>query len=97
MAFSDATNSTHSYPKAHKSTPSNSGSPAGQDRRDNNVQFINEALTKMLLDCVRPTADPHVHSGSGLACTVRPRDTSCYEWNVVSPSISMGDEHDGSR
>src|SRR5438445_10877421 len=44
--------------------------PAEQDRRDSNVQFINEALTKILLDCVRPTADPHVHSGSGLACTV---------------------------
>jgi catechol 2,3-dioxygenase-like lactoylglutathione lyase family enzyme len=26
-AFSDATNSTHSYPRARKSTPSNSGSP----------------------------------------------------------------------
>src|ERR1700686_2187695 len=28
--------------------------PAEQDRRDSNVQFINEALTKILLDCVRP-------------------------------------------
>ena len=27
MAFSDATNSTHSYPRARKSTPSNSDSP----------------------------------------------------------------------
>src|SRR5438477_3374450 len=54
--------------------------PAEQDRRDSNVQFINEALTKILLDCVRPTADPHVHSGSGLACTVeRLANASCYE------------------
>jgi hypothetical protein len=45
-------------------------SPAEQDRRDGNVQFINEALAKVLPDCVRPTADTHVHSGSGLACTV---------------------------
>jgi hypothetical protein len=79
--FSDAANSTHSYPRARKSTPSNSGSPpAEQDRRDSNVQFINEALTKILLDCVRPTADPHVHFGSGLACTVeRLANASCYE------------------
>ncbi len=54
--------------------------PAEQDRRDSNVQFINEALTKILLDCVRPTANPHVHSGSGLACTVeRLANASCYE------------------
>jgi hypothetical protein len=53
---------------------------AEQDRRDSNVQFINEALTKILLDCVRAAADPHVHSGSGLACTVeRLANTSCYE------------------
>ncbi len=32
-------------------------SSAEQDGRDSNVQFINEALTKILLDCVRPTAD----------------------------------------
>src|SRR3984957_13708569 len=44
--------------------------PAEQDRRDSNVQFINEALTKILLDGVRPTADPHIPSGGGLACTV---------------------------
>src|SRR5258707_15277942 len=53
---------------------------AEQDRRDSNVQFINEALTKILLDCVRPTADPHVHSGSGLLCTVeRLANPFCYE------------------
>src|ERR1700675_1023331 len=28
--------------------------PAEQNRRDSNVQFINGALTKILLDCVRP-------------------------------------------
>src|ERR1700709_2484008 len=54
--------------------------PAEQDRRDSDVQFINEALANILLDCVRPTADPNVHSGSGLACTVeRLANASCYE------------------
>jgi len=44
------------------------------------VQFINETLTKILPDCVRPTADTHVHSGSGLACTVeRLVNATCYE------------------
>src|SRR5580704_2563135 len=39
--------------------------PAEQDRRDSNVQFINEALTKILLDCLPPSlsslcpASPH--------------------------------------
>lgn len=50
--------------------------PAEQDRRDSNVQFINEALTKILLDCVRPTADsarpfrqrPRVHGRAPREC-----------------------------
>src|SRR5437773_5636854 len=55
-------------------------SPAEQNRCDSEVQFINEALTKVLLDCVRPTADPQVHSSCRLACTVEPlANTSCYE------------------
>ena len=45
-------------------------SPAEQDRRDSDVQFINKALTEILPDSVRATADPYVHSGSGFARTV---------------------------
>jgi hypothetical protein len=76
--------------------------PAEQDRRDSNAQFINEALTKILLDCVRPTADPHVHSGSGLACTVeRLANASCYEVErrvfdlSERPSVKIGDRIGG--
>ena len=55
-------------------------SPAEQDRRDSNVQFIDEAFAKILLDCARPTADSHVHSGGGVACTVeRLANASGYE------------------
>src|SRR5580692_10780119 len=65
-------------------------SPAEQDRRDSNVQFLNEALTKILLDCVRPTADPHIHSGS-LACAVeRLANASCYEVERGVAFHSMG-------
>ncbi|MBS1230061.1 MAG: hypothetical protein H6R17_3338, partial [Proteobacteria bacterium] len=38
-------------------------SPAKQGWRDGNVQFIDEGLPKILPYCVRPSADPHVHSG----------------------------------
>ena len=66
-------------------------SAATQDRRDCDVQFINEARTKILPDCIRPTADPHVQSGSGLACTVeRLAMPPVMKWNVGLPSISMG-------
>src|SRR3569833_2468018 len=34
------------------------------------MQLIDEALTKVLLDGIRPAADPHVASGRRLACTV---------------------------
>ena len=55
-------------------------SPSEQDRRDGNVQFIDEALTKILLDCARPGAGPHVLSASGLACAVeRLANASCDE------------------
>src|SRR5262245_28651952 len=55
-------------------------SPAEQDRRDSDVQFIDEALAKILPDCVRTPADPHVHSGSGLARAVeRLANASCDE------------------
>src|SRR5437870_5277418 len=42
-----------------------------QDRCDSNVQLINEALTKILLDCVGPTANSHVSSGGRLSCPVK--------------------------
>ena len=42
-------------------------SPAEQERRDSNVQFINEAFTEILADGVRPTADPYVHAN----CAIR--------------------------
>src|SRR5690242_13354803 len=45
-------------------------SPAEQDWRDSDVQFINEGFTKILPNCVRPPANPHVFSNSGLACAV---------------------------
>src|SRR5207302_6219297 len=76
-----ATNSTHSYPRARKSTPSNSGSP--QPSRTGAIAMCSSSMRpsrRYSLDCVRPTADPHVHSGSGLACTVeRLANASCYE------------------
>src|SRR3569832_2451144 len=34
------------------------------------MQLIDETLTKILLDGIRPAADPHVASGRRLACTV---------------------------
>ncbi len=69
MAFSDATSFTHSYPWARASNPFEQPlSSAEQDRCNSNVQFINEALAKILLDGVRPTADAHVHSAGRLAC-----------------------------
>src|SRR5690606_15887657 len=55
-------------------------SPAEQDRRDSKVQFINEAFTKILLDRVRPAADPHVLSAGRLTCAVeRLVNASCDE------------------
>jgi hypothetical protein len=42
--------------------------PAEQDRRDSNVQFINEALTKILLDCgILVSHETSVWRGSGEA------------------------------
>lgn len=41
--------------------------PAEQDWRDGKVQLIDKTLTKILLDCLRSTADPHVHCGSRFA------------------------------
>src|SRR5262245_47552676 len=53
---------------------------AEQDRRDSDVQFIDEALTKILPDRVRSPANSHVHSGSGLARVIeRLANASCDE------------------
>ena len=55
-------------------------SPAERDWRDGHVQIVNETRTQTLLNRVRPAVDPHVHSGSGLACTVeRFVNASCDE------------------
>ncbi len=57
---------------------------AEQDRRDRDVQFIDEAFTKIQPNCVWPAADPHVHSGSGLARTVeRLAQAAIYEVNKL--------------
>lgn len=45
-------------------------SPDGQDRCNRDMQFIDEALTKLQADRVRPAADLHVQSTGRLACTV---------------------------
>src|SRR6266545_5705812 len=42
-----------------------------QDRRDSNVQLINKALTKILLDRVGPTTNSHVSSGGRPSCPVK--------------------------
>src|SRR5437867_2281620 len=42
-----------------------------QDRRDSNVQLIDKALTKILLDRVGPTTNSHVSSGGRLSCPVK--------------------------
>src|SRR5947199_71504 len=42
---------------------------AQQDRRDRDVQLIDEARTKILLDRVRSTANAHIHS---VRCVARP-------------------------
>src|SRR3569623_712436 len=34
------------------------------------MQLLDEALTKILLDRIRPTADPHVAAAGRLACTI---------------------------
>jgi len=44
-------------------------SPAQQDRRDSDVQLINEAARKILLDSVRSAANAHIHS---VGCVARP-------------------------
>ncbi len=73
-------------------------SPTEQDRRDSNVQFINKAFTKILPNCARSTDDPHIHSGSGLACMIeRYANASGYEVERRAAfHLDGGHEHDGS-
>jgi hypothetical protein len=42
-------------------------SPAQQDRRDSDVQLIDEARTKILLDGVGSAANAHIHADGCLA------------------------------
>jgi hypothetical protein len=55
--------------RAHVNPLEQSLSPAQQDRRDSDVQLINEARTKILLDSVRSAANAHIHS---VGCVARP-------------------------
>ena len=54
---------------AQVNLPEQSLSPAQQDGRDSDVQFIDEARTKILLDGVRAAANAHIHS---IGCVARP-------------------------
>src|ERR1700720_3806787 len=54
---------------AHVNPFEQSLSPAQQYRRDSEVQLIDEARTKILLDSVRPAANAHIHS---VGCVARP-------------------------
>jgi hypothetical protein len=47
---------------AHVNPLEQSLSPAQQDRRDSDVQLIEEARMKILLDSVRSAANAHIHS-----------------------------------
>ncbi len=54
---------------AHVNPLEQSLSPAQQDRRDSDVQLIDEARTKILLDSVRSAANAYIHS---VGCVARP-------------------------
>src|SRR6202140_4627695 len=53
---------------AHVNPLEQSLSPAQQDRRDSDVQLIDEAGTKILLDGVRSAPNAHIHAVGCLAC-----------------------------
>lgn len=55
--------------RAHVDPLEQSLSPSQQDRRDSDVQFIDEALTQILLDSVRSAANAHILS---VGCGARP-------------------------
>src|ERR1700704_724041 len=54
---------------AHVNPLEQSLSPAQQHGRDSDVQLIDEARTKILLDSVRSAANAHIHS---VGCVARP-------------------------
>src|SRR6202042_962342 len=54
---------------AHVNPLEQSLSPAQQDRRDSDVQLIDEVRTKILLDSVRSASNAHIHS---VGCVARP-------------------------
>jgi hypothetical protein len=56
---------------AHVNPLEQSLSPAQQDRRDSDVQLIDEARTKILPDGVRSTANTHIHSVGRVARLVK--------------------------
>jgi hypothetical protein len=51
------------------SIPLNGRAPFEQGRRDSDVQFIDEARMKILLDSFRSAANAHIHS---VGCVARP-------------------------
>src|SRR5579863_9474456 len=54
---------------AHVDSLEQSLSPAQQDRRDSEVQLIDQACTKILLDSAGSAANAHIHS---VGCIARP-------------------------
>ena len=56
---------------AHVNPLEQSLSPAQQDRRDSDVQLIDEARAKVLLDSVRAAANAHIHSVGCVARSVK--------------------------
>src|SRR5688572_18711226 len=56
---------------AHVKPLEQSLTPAQQDRRDSDVQLIDEARTKILLDSARSAANAHVHSVGCVARAVK--------------------------
>ena len=65
---------------------------AKQDRRDGNVHFIYEAVAKILLDHVDPSAKSHI-LGPGRSSRARSRATtapSVTKLKVVPPSMTSG-------
>lgn len=56
---------------AHVNPHEQSLSPAQQDRRNSQVQLVDETLTKILLDSVSSAANAHIHSAGGIARPVK--------------------------
>lgn len=63
---------------------------AEQDGHDRQVQVVDQACAKVLLNCGRATADPDVSSVGGLESSLQRRfDTAVDKWNVVPPCMGM--------